>query len=335
MLEPQQEFFEKLLAEKHVPGMSIAKARSGEIEIEAEYGYSNLELQVPMARNSVHKLASVSKQFTAAAILKLTGQGTIKLDQKINDFLKKRVAAWDSITVLHLLHHTSGLPDYLDAIPDMAAEITYAQILFSLSNEELRFEPGQKFEYSNTGYLILGHLVERLTGKSLGECISQEICVPLGLSTIVPNDPEAIVSGRVNGYSLLHARSNPTLVNAAYNSPVLSTSGDGGMMASAIDLVNWNNLLYGGAVLAEPELSVMTTPSPQSLSTKGSGTWGYGAGLGITKTGKETLFSHAGEWNGTSTFLSFDQNSKTSIVVLANRDGLPLEPGVHFLNRLS
>mgnify|MGYP002377453502 FL=1 len=306
----------KMVRENQTPGVVALVVQKGKVIAEARAGVADLEHRVPMQRNSVHELASVSKQFTAVAVLKLIDQGKLKLDAKLADFVSKAPEPWSKITVEQLLQHTSGLPDYLGRSPNLTESSTTDQLLARIASLPLDSEPGTKWEYSNSGYMALGHIISRTSGKSFAAFIQDELLTPAGMKTARIANPLAIIPNRAEGYS----RFGTAWVREQFVSPALSALGDGMVMASAEDLIAWHRYLVAGAGLSSTLRAKAWTRNtlPKAPS--------YGFGWGIERAGTRPRISHNGGWVGTSTMMVSDLEHDIALILLCNADAVDFSP---------
>ena len=187
------------MARQQIPGMAVAVVKNGEVVAAKGYGFANLEHEAPVTTHSIFQSGSVGKQFTAAAIMLLAERGKLRLDDQIDRYLPRTKARWGSITLRHLLTHTSGIPDYEDEVDTRRdySERELAEFVGLLPRESA---PGDKFEYSNSGYMLLGVVIRTVTGKFHADFIRENIFQPLGMTTArILTDAET-VPHRVAGY---------------------------------------------------------------------------------------------------------------------------------------
>ena len=189
------------MSRQKIPGMAVAVVKNGEVVLAKGYGFANLEHQVPVTTHSIFNSGSVGKQFTAAAIVHIIERGKLRLDDHIARYLPRTKARWGSITVRHLLTHTSGLPEYEDEI-DMRRDYSERQLTELVGLLRRRSAPGHKFEYSNSGYLLLGVIIRMITGRFHADYIRENIFKPLGMKTARVASDADIVQNRVDGYRM-------------------------------------------------------------------------------------------------------------------------------------
>jgi CubicO group peptidase (beta-lactamase class C family) len=300
-----------------VPGCALAIIHEGEIIYKRGYGLANLEDDVPITPSTVFDIASVSKQFTAACALLLEGQGKLTLEDDIQNYLPE-LSYKKTITLRHLIHHTSGIPDYcvLMALAGMSWHNDYpeAQIIELIARQPLEFTPGKTHAYSNSGYFLLGEIIARVSGKSLDEFAKEHIFKPLGMNnTQFYDDHTRIIKNRAIGYT-------PTDNGFAIEHYKLDLVGDGAVHTTVEDLLLWDQNFYHNKLEGGQEfIEKMLTPS-----TLNSGkTMNYSCGLLTTTFRGQKLVWHNGGWAGyLSEFVRFPEQ-KLSIIMLTNRNDIP------------
>lgn len=300
-------------ARQKLPGMVVVVERKGKQELAMALGFANLEHKVPMKLDSVHELASVSKQFTATVILKLVDEGKLSLDDPITKFIEGAPATWKAITIRHLLHHTSGLPDYISEMGIVRSDKSTESMIRSLFDKQLQFAPGAKFEYSNSGYMALGHIAGQVGGSSLWNLTQSSILTPNRLTGIFTNDPTLVIPNRADGYDVVLNR----LTRESFTSRSFSLTGDGHLMASASGLMAWSKLLQERRILRPDTWKAAWTPSPQSIASGGK----YGFGFTTFDAAGKLRLMHGGGWMGTTTLLETGVDEKFTLVVLINQGG--------------
>ena len=266
--------------------------------------------RVAVTPETIFQSGSLGKQFTAVAAMTLVESGQISLDDSIAKFFPDAPAAFKPITVRHLLTHTSGIPDYTGGTIDMRKDYTeddLAKLAFGLTPE---FPAGSRWNYSNTGYVLLGILVHRASGQFYGDVLKARVFDPLGMRTARIISEADIVPNRAAGYRLVKGE----LKNQEWVAPQLNTTADGSLYFSIRDLIAWDKGLRAKAVL-RPE-SWVTIFSPVTLASGRS--FPYGFGWSIDRAGGQPLIQHGGAWQGFKTHLARYLGDEVTIVVLAN-----------------
>ena len=192
-----------------IPGLSLAVLRGDSVVLARGYGYANVEHRVPATDSTVYQSGSVGKQFTAAAIVMLAEQGRLSLDDSITRFLPDAPATWRGITIRHLLTHTSGIADYTDSTLDTRRDYTEDELVRLAAKQPLEFAPGDRWNYSNTGYVLLGIIIHRVTGVFYGDFLQDHVFRPLRMRTTRIISEADIIPNRAAGYHLV----NDTLKN--------------------------------------------------------------------------------------------------------------------------
>lgn len=304
------------LAGGRVAGFSIAVARRGEVLFARGYGMADLELEVPVTAEMVFRLGSITKQFTAAAIMRLVEEGKLNLDDEFTKYLPDYPTNGHRITIRHLLTHTSGIKSYTGLGPrwleKVRLDLTHEELVALFRDEPLDFEPGAKYLYNNSGYYLLGMIIEQLTGQSYADYLAETFFRPLGLEATSYCDDTALVKHRARGY----AQGGDGLVNAA---PMSMTQpfAAGALCSTALDLVRWQEALAGGAVVSEASYRAMTTPA--TLNDGAPVGYGFGLSLGRKLEGRP-LIGHGGGIFGFVTSLSYLPDEGLTVVVLVNTE---------------
>jgi CubicO group peptidase (beta-lactamase class C family) len=284
--------------------------RDGEPLVRASYGLADMEAHVPATATTNYRLASVSKQFTAAAILLLAEDGRLQLDDRARKWLPSLPKAAERVTIRHLLTHMSGLIDYEDVIPgDFKPQLHDADVLRLLeSQDRTYFASGSGYRYSNSGYALLALIVERASGKTFAAFLRERIFQPLGMSnTVAFEDGISTVSNRAFGYTEEQGRWSRN--DQSQTSAVL---GDGGIYSSIDDLAKWDAALYDGRLLRPSSLQAAFKPATRTDDPNVE----YGFGWRITGG---TLW-HSGETMGFRNVIVRHPQRKLTVVVLTNRN---------------
>jgi CubicO group peptidase (beta-lactamase class C family) len=288
---------------------AVLVARGSDILLDRGYGFANLELNVANSPKTKFRLGSITKQFTAASILVLAERGKLNVNDPVKQYMPDAPAAWDKITIFDLLTHTSGIPNFT-SFPDYAKlepfPSTPAELVARFRDKPLDFEPGEKWSYSNSGYVLLGYLIEKISGQSYAQFLEDNIFKPLGMADSGYDSNSAVIENRASGY----APGANGIVNAGYIDMTIPLSA-GGLYSTTEDLLRWEQGLFGGKLLSPSSLKKMTTPFKND----------YAFGLAVhTVNGREEI-EHGGGIEGFNTELAYYPDDKLTVVVLANLNG--------------
>jgi len=288
---------------------SVLVAQDGKVLLDKGYGFANLEWDVPNTPTTKFRLGSITKQFTAASILLLEERGKLKVEDPVKKYMPDAPAAWDKITIFHVLTHTSGIPSFT-GFPDFesheAQAMTPEKLVEWFRDEPLEFEPGTKWNYSNSGYVLLGYLIEKISGESYSEFVQQNIFTPLGMKDSGYDSNSAIIAHRAAGYT----PGKSGAVNAGFVHMSIPFSA-GALYSTTEDLLRWEQGLFGGKVLTAASLAKMTTPFKQD----------YAFGLGVSTQNGHKMIAHDGGIQGFNTALAYYPDDKLVVAVLANVNG--------------
>jgi CubicO group peptidase (beta-lactamase class C family) len=308
-------FVEAQMHKRHIPGVSVAIVRDGKTLLAKGYGLANVELQSPATEETVYQLASVTKPFTATAVMRLVEEGKLGLDDSISSHLNDLPEAWRNVTVRHLLSHTSGIKSYT-SVPGFGLSVRrdYAkrEILDLVAQDPLEFEPGERWNYSNTGYFLLGMLIEKVSGQKYPEFMSEQFFQPLGMSRTRVNDLRALIMDRSQGY----AWNGKELRNGEYTSPTQPFSA-GALVSSVGDMIKWDAALEAGKVIQKSTIDQMWTPAEIAEGGKAD----YGLGWQVGDVNGHRLIRHGGGIPGFSTEYCRYPDDRLMIVVLTNLEG--------------
>ncbi len=324
------------MREQRLPGLSVAVVTGGEIVKAKGYGSANLEVSARATPDSVYELASVTKQFTAAAIMMLLNEKQLTLDDKVSRYVPEVPEAWKDVTIRHLLTHASGIPNHTEMAVierDVARDYTRAELIALIAREPVKFRPGEQWAYNDSGYVLLGMVVEKAGGVPYATYLSEHIFRPLGMTATRAYDPVDVVSNRASGY-VWHdgrfRRGRPV-------SPSQSL-GAGNLMSTVTDLARWNAALDGDKLLPRALREQMWTPArlndgrAVSFSLpiedlKGSS---YGFGWLVGSLRGHRIVAHGGSIaSGFSTYVVRFPDDRLTVIVLTNRsqDEDPFGPG--------
>ncbi len=288
---------------------TVLVSRNGKILLDKGYGFANLEWQIPNTPTTKFRLGSITKQFTAASILLLEERGKLKVEDPVKKYMPDAPAAWDKVTIFHLLTHTSGIPSFT-SFPDLESKqmqaMTPQQLVDWFKDKPLEFEPGSKWNYSNSGYVLLGYLIEKISGLSYADFVQQNIFTPLGMKDSGYDSNSALIAHRAAGYS--RGKDGPE--NAGFVNMTVPLSA-GGLYSTTEDLLRWEEGLFGGKVLKPESLAKMTTPFKDD----------YAFGLGVSTKNGHKMIAHNGGIQGFNTSLIYYPDDKLVVAVLANLNG--------------
>ena len=295
---------------QRIPGLSVAVLRGASVQLARGYGLANVELRVPASDSTIYQSGSLGKQFTAAAVVMLSEQGRLRLDDPITRWLPEGKGVWDSITVRNLLTHTSGVRDYADSTFDYRKDYTENQLVRFAASRPLEFSPGARWAYSNTGYLMLGVLVHRVTGRFYGDVLRDLLFRPLGMPSARIISEADIVPNRAAGYQLV----NGQLKNQDWVAPSLNTTADGSLYLSLKDLIPWAVALNQARTPDSAVLQAAWTP----VKLNDGGLYPYGFGWDLTQQRGHPRIGHTGSWQGFKTALHRYPEFGLTVIVLAN-----------------
>ena len=303
------------MAKLHIPGAAVAVLRNGKTELLKGYGLANVERNIPVAPDTVFQIASTTKPFTAMSVMMLVEKGKVSLDEKAMKYLPWLTAIYSEVTVRHLLTHTSGINrDVRTANVD---NFTIEEFKRRFAAAPMSFKPGERWEYSNNGYILLGLIVEAVSGKAFSEFLAQHITKPLGMNSTGYNEPPSDkMKNRAAGYDWLE--------NAYQPSPYYFGGYTGGAIVSTIsDMAKWERALYSGKLLKKSSFAQMWTPvkiangQPLSFEFRGEKS-GYGFGWFLTSYKGLKLFTHGGTVSGFSSIIHRFVDDKVTIIVITN-----------------
>jgi CubicO group peptidase (beta-lactamase class C family) len=290
---------------------SVLVARGTQVLFSKGYGSANLEWDVPNTPSTKFRLGSVTKQFTAASILLLEERGKLSVNDPVKKYLPDAPPAWEQITVFHLLTHTSGIPNFT-SFPDYRKLEPFAttaeQLVARFRDKPLDFEPGEKWNYSNSGYVLLTYLIEKITGGSYEAFVRENIFVPLGMKDSGYDSNSAIITRRASGYALVPGKNQ--LENAGFVHMSIP-QGAGALYSTTEDLLKWDQGLFGGKLLQAASLQKMTTPFKNN----------YAFGLQVATENGHKVINHSGGIEGFITELAYYPDDKLTVVVLENVNG--------------
>ena len=310
--DPIDEIMKSEIAKQRIPGAAVAVLRGGKMVKAAAYGLADVEAGQPARVDTIFGIQSLTKQFTAAAVLILVDEGKLHLDDFITQHLKGCPPTWQKITVRHLLGQTSGLRDFInEPTLDLQSDVTDEQLMTSLATQPLKFEPGSAWDYSNSNYLLLGIVIGEASGRWYGDFLAERIFQPLGMSHTSVLRTRETIPGRAQGYT----RENNVVrrSRAVVAIPVISYAG-GGVQSTVTDLAKWDAALYTEQILKRGALAQLWTP----VRLNNGSTHGYGFGWDIGEIAQHRRLSHSGKWLGFAAQIDRFVDDQLTVIVLTN-----------------
>src|SRR5882724_6953032 len=268
---------------------SVLVTQDGKTLLDKGYGYANLEWQIPDSPEVKFRLGSVTKQFTAASILLLEERGKLNTDDLVKKLMPDAPAAWDKITIFHLLTHTSGIPNFT-GFPDYPSQEPFAttpeKLVARFRDKPLDFQPGEKWSYSNSGYVLLGFLLEKASSESYEKFLQENIFGPLGMKNSGYDSNFAVIPRRATGYA--PGKDGPQNAGFIHMSIPFSA---GALYSTTEDLLRWEQGLFGGKLLSAASLAKMTTPFKDD----------YACGVAVRTASGHKVIDHGGGIEGFNT----------------------------------
>lgn len=313
---PLQRSFDSLLKNEFKasePGASAIVVKKGEIIYKKGVGIADMELSVPVQPDMVFRIGSVTKQFTAVCILKLVSEGKLSLQDDIKKYIPD-YGIKEPITVEHLLTHTSGIKSYTNVDSfwkHMRTDMTPREIIRLTESDTLEFQPGAQYNYNNTAFVMLGYIIEKVSGKPYEEYLHQNIFMPLGMNNSYFGSESRIIKNRVKGYKKVEK----DFFNSDYISMTLPHAA-GSIISTVEDLWKWNKALYSYKVISKEMVDKFTTPYKL---TNGKST-NYGYGIAISSIQGSPVYDHGGGIPGFLTFGIYMPKEEVFVAVFSNCD---------------
>ena len=312
--------FDKLLSRQfksNETGATALVARKGQILYQKAFGMANLELNVPMQTDNVFRIGSITKQFTAVAILQLMEQGKLSLQDDITKYLPDYPTHGHTITIEHLLTHTSGIQSYTD-MKDFGEQMILDQkpteVIDYFKNQPMEFAPGTKWNYNNSGYFLLGYIIEKVSGKTYPEYVETQFFKPLGMNYSLYGSDEKIIKNRAGAYNKVDS----TFVNAD-NISMTQPYAAGSILSTVGDLYRWHLALHSYKVVKKENLNKALT---RYILTDGK-TVPYGYGFGFENVQGSPTIEHGGGINGFRTAAIYLPEEDVFVAVFSNCDCKP------------
>ncbi len=308
------DYVERQLRQLHIPGLSLAVVRGGRVIKAQGYGLANLESNAPATKDTVYEIGSMTKQFTATAVMMLVEEGKVSLDDKITKYFPAAPETWSQITVRHLLNHTSGIQNHV-AVPDFPnlfqTNLTRDQLIKLFFKLPLEFQPGETWAYDNTGYYLLGIIVEKASGKSFWQFLDERIFRPLGMTSTRNTDPQPIATNRASGYEWVNNKFERRPVLA----PFIAFSA-GAILSNVGDMAKWDAALYTERLLKRSSLEQMWTPAKTNQGAPAS--FDYGFGWFIDSYHGHRVVQHSGGTPGFSSAIYRFTDDRLTVIILTN-----------------
>jgi len=322
--------YEAFISQAHAKGQfngNVLIVENGKIAFQGSYGIRKIEPLDSLTLNSIFRIGSVSKQFTAMGIMKLKESGLLTYDQNIKDFIPE--LPYEGVTIRHLLNHVSGLPDYTRPMsqnwkselennnPDKFVSGNIDLIkMFAELKPKIHFEPGEKWEYSNTGYVLLASIISRVSGIPFGQFLKEQIFEPVKMTNtsvynFVPGD-DPQMPNRVYGFKTELNGIDLVSTDVHYLNRVV---GDGGVYSTLEDLLKWDRILYTENLISQSTLEEAF--SPTTLNNGDITNYGFGWRIDKSPSGKKVVY-HTGGWNGFSAYIYREIEENNCIIYLTN-----------------
>ena len=290
----------------------MAVLRHGKSVRSQGYGYADVERKVPVSPNTVFQLQSITKTFTATAVMMLVEDNKLSVDAKIGKYLEGTPASWETITIRHLLTHTSGIKDFInEPTVDLMKDLQPQDVIRSLEKLPLNFQPGERYAYSNTGYHLLGMIIEKITGDPWQNFLRTRIFKPLKMKSTDVNSATCDLGNRAFGYSW---RSN-TFQPGAYVAPSILGYAGGGILSTVLDLAKWDRGLWEDKLVSRSTLEEMWTRA--SLNNRSKTDYGFGWGVD-DYLGLPTVNHSGAHMTGFKTYFVRFLKQELTIIVLCN-----------------
>jgi len=304
-------YVETQLQRQHIPGLALVVVRDGRVVKMGDYGFSNLELKVPVTTDTVFEIGSMTKAFTAMAIMLLVEDGKLGLEDPAGKYLPTLPDAWKAVTIRQLLSHTSGIPDFEEVMGYGAYRNVWQadKVIATVARMPMDFKPGTRWKYSNTGYFLLTLIIEKLGGEPYVSFVKKRILDPVGMTRTRDSEPTQIIPGRAAGYEFARGQ----LENRDPLQPTIG-SGAGMLVSTANDLVKWNAALDAQSILKPASYAQVWDNQPLADGSPS----GYGFGWFVAPMRGHRTQSHSGGTAGFSSNILRLPDDHLTVIVLTN-----------------
>jgi CubicO group peptidase (beta-lactamase class C family) len=327
-LQSVDDYLAQEMKAQRIPGLALGVYRNGEIVKAQGYGLANVELNVAVKPETIFQSGSVGKQFAATAVMMLVEEGKVGLDDAITKYFPGAPDTWNNIKVRNLLSHTSGLAEYESderTVPSgpfyLRLDFTEDELLKKAEALPFDFQPGEKWSYRNTNYLLLGFLIRKVTGEFYGDFLQERIFKPLGMNATRIISEADIIPNRAAGYQLVKGE----LKNQDWVSPTFNSTADGALYFTVLDLAKWDAALYTEKLVKKSSLDQMWTVA--RLNDGKPNKSNYGFAWNIDQMNGHRVIEHGGAWQGFTTYIARYVDDKLTVVVLTNLDSAHSNPG--------
>ena len=310
---------DKLVQDKmyneQIPGLALAVIKDGKILKSQGYGFADVKLKIPVTTNTVFRIASVSKQFVATAIMMLVEEGKLNLDDPVSKYLDGTPSEWKQITIRHLLTHTSGIPDFINENIWVHTWLYgFNQGVFNaVARRPLHFAPGDEWRYSNSNYHLLGMIIRKVTGEAYGNFLRERIFQPLGMTQTAVSPIGRNIPGLAVGYDW----NNNRLQFGDNVAQSVKAYAGGGIVSTVSDMTKWDDALYSEKLLKQSSLEQMWTPV--NLNDGMKTRYGFGWGTSGRCDGGHLVIWHEGNFSGFSSAIYRAVDDQLTVIILDNR----------------
>ena len=304
-------YLKSQMKQHRIPGLTLKIIHDGKAIKTAAYGLANIELSVPAKPETVFEIGSVTKQFTAAGILLLAQEGKLSLDDKISQHMKDTPEAWANVTIRHLLTHTSGIKSYtgLEGF-QLWRHLNQSQFMKAIGREQMEFQPGDSWKYCNTGFSLLGYIIENVSSRNYWDFMGERVFKPLGMLATTNRLPSLIIPNRAAGYE----QTNHVWINR--DSDLTEVFSAGAIASTVGDLAKWNAALDGDRLLNAANKEQMWTP----VKLNDGKTRKYGFGWNVDAVEGHKNIGHGGSTSGFSASIQRFPDDRLAVIILTNTD---------------